>query len=444
MTVAQPTEESDATTLPDPELNPLLNPLLAAHMGRWAEVYFTNPPEKRGQAVAELLRELGSSSPPQPVPVPENQAQILDSPVPENPVLRKPVFQEPAFPRGDQHVPERLDDGSGKEQYDWTHDRASTRDSFDLAEETPLTCNSCGHNNWRGQRFCGMCGMPLGFSPEQAVEAAPSTVSWAEPRVPSEGRLSEPMAEFADSAAPFEHHPTPQSESWHMREQNLPNPGPLFQFQSELDSAPRSYRVYLGAVIAILLTVLLYMAWRGSAAFWSNVRTPAQIPRAVSTEQPVVPPQAQPTPVQNAVEKNAPPVTAPASTARSQNQTDTSAPTDAAPKPRPAPRIVAVTAPSSATPAAEQGGSEELATAEKFLDARPGAARDTQEAARWLWKAVAKQNVTATFLLSDLYLRGDGVAKNCDQGRLLLDAAARKGVTAAAERLRHLQAFGCQ
>jgi hypothetical protein len=43
-----------------------------------------------------------------------------------------------------------------------------------------------------------------------------------------------------------------------------------------------------------------------------------------------------------------------------------------------------------------------------------------------------------------LYLRGDGVPKNCDQARLLLDAAARKGGTAAAERLRNLQAFGCE
>ncbi|MFZ0815676.1 MAG: hypothetical protein WAM78_09160 [Candidatus Sulfotelmatobacter sp.] len=221
-----------------------------------------------------------------------------------------------------------------------------------------------------------------------------------------------------------------------MREQNFPDPGPRFQFQSELDSAPRSYRVYLGAVVAILLTVLLYMGWRSGAAFWSNVRNPAQIPHPVSTEQ-------QPTPVQNAMERSTPPATPPVSTARTQNQTDTSAPANVTSKPRPAPRIVPVIA-MSTNPAPEQGGFEELATAQKFLDARPGAARDTQEAARWLWKAVAKQNVTATFLLSDLYLRGEGVTKNCDQGRLLLDAAARKGVTAAAERLRHLQAFGCQ
>jgi TPR repeat protein len=46
--------------------------------------------------------------------------------------------------------------------------------------------------------------------------------------------------------------------------------------------------------------------------------------------------------------------------------------------------------------------------------------------------------------LADLYLKGDGVTKSCDQAHVLLDAAARKGSRAAAERLRHLQAFGCE
>ena len=81
--------------------------------------------------------------------------------------------------------------------------------------------------------------------------------------------------------------------------------------------------------------------------------------------------------------------------------------------------------------------------AQRYLNAGPGTMRDSREASAWLWKAVAKQNLTATMLLSDLYLRGDGVTKSCDQARLLLDAAARKGGTAAAQRLRNLQAFGC-
>jgi len=65
--LARPTDgtESDSN-LPQPELNPLLNPVLGQHMGRWAEVYFTSPPEKREAAVLELLRELRSNSNPQP------------------------------------------------------------------------------------------------------------------------------------------------------------------------------------------------------------------------------------------------------------------------------------------------------------------------------------------------------------------------------------------
>jgi TPR repeat protein len=79
-----------------------------------------------------------------------------------------------------------------------------------------------------------------------------------------------------------------------------------------------------------------------------------------------------------------------------------------------------------------------------YLNGTQGMPRDRREAAQWLWKAVGKGNVAATTTLSDLYLRGDGVRKNCDQARLLLDAAARKGGRAAALRLGHLQAFDCQ
>jgi len=91
-----PIDKFDAETLPDPELNPLLNPLLGAHMGRWAEVYFTSPPEKRNQAVADLLRELKSAPPPESGPVPaiknenrENEIQALQSSLP-SPRKRNP------------------------------------------------------------------------------------------------------------------------------------------------------------------------------------------------------------------------------------------------------------------------------------------------------------------------------------------------------------------
>ena len=57
---------------------------------------------------------------------------------------------------------------------------------------------------------------------------------------------------------------------------------------------------------------------------------------------------------------------------------------------------------------------------------------------------MAKHNGAAALALADLYLKGDGVSKNCDQARVLLDSAARRDLAGAGKRLRNLQAFGCQ
>jgi TPR repeat protein len=65
-------------------------------------------------------------------------------------------------------------------------------------------------------------------------------------------------------------------------------------------------------------------------------------------------------------------------------------------------------------------------------------------AAKFLWKAVGKENPSAILLLSDMYLIGDGVPKSCDQARLLLTAATRKGVPQAAQKLRNLLRSGCR
>jgi TPR repeat protein len=88
-------------------------------------------------------------------------------------------------------------------------------------------------------------------------------------------------------------------------------------------------------------------------------------------------------------------------------------------------------------------GTEELAVAQRYLYGTNGERQNRAEAAQWLWKAMAKHNANATLLLADLYLKGNGVTKNCDQARVLLDSAARAGMKEAGERLRHLPAFGC-
>jgi hypothetical protein len=94
------------------------------------------------------------------------------------------------------------------------------------------------------------------------------------------------------------------------------------------------------------------------------------------------------------------------------------------------------------TGAGTANGSVELAMAEAYLAGKNGP-RNSAEAAKLLWRAVAKENTTAILLLSDLYKAGDGVPKSCDQARLLLTAAARKNVAEAATRLRELETSGC-
>ena len=87
------------------------------------------------------------------------------------------------------------------------------------------------------------------------------------------------------------------------------------------------------------------------------------------------------------------------------------------------------------------GGGAELAQAQRYLSP---ASRNSAEAARWLWKSVSKENPKAVLLLSDLYAKGDGVPKSCDQARLLLTVAARKGQAEAASRLQSFDAGECQ
>lgn len=88
-------------------------------------------------------------------------------------------------------------------------------------------------------------------------------------------------------------------------------------------------------------------------------------------------------------------------------------------------------------------GKSELAAAQAALRWTNGA-RDSSKAARLLWAAVANDNSTAAVLLADLYLRGDGVPKSCEQARVLLTAASKSGDAQGQQKLSELNANGCQ
>lgn len=419
--MAQPIDEPNVRILPDPELNPLLNPLLAAHMGRWAEVYFTNPPEKRAEAVSELVRELTNNP---------TAVEVAARPTREEriPVIPHEVLEEAFEESPEQAAPDEL-----------------------TVEEAGVLCGSCGQRNSTQQRFCGMCGERLTAAPEfderQIAESVPAT-RWDAPEQIQAGESSTSESHSSPFVYRREDFFGSERPSSSPAEQRPTEFASFSQYEPEPSS--NNYRVYAGAAVAVILAVLMYATWRSNTAFWSSGSAPAALPQAAPTPSnesraATVPKPPETLAAQPSSTNSGEPATssAPSAPLNQEQASESTGNNRGKPRPAPAPHIVPVSV-SSAAGTAEQSGSEELATAQRYLSTSPGQARDSQQAASWLWKAVAKKNLTATLLLSDLYLRGDGVTKSCDQARLLLDAAARKGGTGAAERLRNLPAFGCQ
>ena len=423
--------------LTPPELNPLLNPVLAQNMGRWAEVYFTSPPEKREQAVLDLVREL------------EAQNSIRAEPVVAPPVavpqqrtlepMISPVSREPQVPR------------------------------------TFLPCQSCGRENPSSQRFCGMCGTLL---PEAEEASQLQRERWhaADLHIQDQHIHDQHVEDFPrEESVRFQEEesqfapPERDHRDLYERQRQRSNTNELSLFQTgrEVDyryddsdeimdaPSPGSYRMYIGLALAMIIGGLLYMAWRSAQAApqASNLTPPA--PEEVAKEPAT--PASSPT---TSAKTNTPDRT-PATSNQPAAATAARAPagTHSAAEPtRPEParngrpsQVDRVATPKTAIPeekslpeASTGNGAEELSLAQRYLNGTSGQRRDSAEAAKWLWKSIAKHNAEASLLLSDLYLRGDGVSKNCDQARVLLDAAALRGVKDAGPRLRHLQAFGCQ
>ena len=88
-------------------------------------------------------------------------------------------------------------------------------------------------------------------------------------------------------------------------------------------------------------------------------------------------------------------------------------------------------------------GQEEFAAARELLR---GVHRkqDLSRAVDLLWAGVRKGYVPAEVTLADLYRRGDGVEKNCDQAQVLLVAASKKGSPDARHLLEQMAEEGCE
>ncbi len=396
-------------TVPDPELSPTTNPILAQNLGLWAQVYYTTPPEQRDQAVQKLLEELKGESRQEERGGAEKATAEQVAPRTERKTIAETEQKATDFPQlRDAPVNETV------EVRNLTIPPVKTT----LQEQAPeilddsLVCPACLHKNRLQQRFCGLCGFPLKSS--QPTSGEPAAVKKSAP---------------APAPPPAQSFPLPRQverseESWDwLREKNTT----AFDTSSEHSGTWK----YIAAVAGALLLLLLASIW------WAGSKSsppPAQAPATEQTAPAAAPEPSQPAkPTQSATSQpSSQPPSAP-------EKTDT-------PIVQSPPEQSTKTPAAAANPArggsSADDGTAELIQARRYLDGQ-GVPRDSRAASFWLWKAVAKKNTTSVLLLSDLYARGDGVSRSCDQARVLLSAAAQRGSTEAAAKLVSLRQTIC-
>ena len=400
-----PSHEDDESrpgkVLPDPDLNPMLNPLLGKHLGRWAQVYFTSPPEKREQAVQELLKELEAASPPS-----NGKTVAIDS------SARTPSQAD--FPRPAASRPPERETGNPPE---------FRLEKTEPDSSTSLTCPACMHKNPPKQRFCGFCGFSL-------RNGLPET-----PRLESRGD----EGQSAPSSFPPQLEQVRAADNWQwLHDKNLEELRNTHQTASWI-------KYFVGIIIAGVV-VGGYFVLRSGAVQAPPKPAAAVIAQPVSTPPASDAPSASGSNTSDATsEDKQPPGNQPQGVTPSPQAQTTEGSVAQPSQPPPA-----TTKQNSALPSADvetsesvqtdqpvEEGKQELLVGRRYLTGQ-GEPEDHVMAAKWLWRAVAKQNTSALLLLSDLYARGDGVPQSCDQARILLTSAVKKGSSEAAEKLQSL------
>ena len=294
--------------------------------------------------------------------------------------------------------------------------------------------------------------LPAEIPEEPAAHVEFSKSSGVEPRATSELSLpkSEPAAELEETVV--ESVPAP------------PALEPLSSFERETDSDSPGWmdRFTFGRAVGIMLFLTLfagsyvYHRELGQALIWLG----HQIAGDESSEsskfvRPEVPAVSHPTPERapeaRMIEPQAP-VIEHSAQATEPSSADLPAASDKTPSPQikegspgslvPLTQVTRPPAPAAAGDNSVEPGQPEYLKALQILRS-PGRSSEVPAAIQLLWAAVEKGNTGAEVDLAELFRTGQGVAKNCDQARILLSAAARKGSAEARKRLEALQRQGC-
>ncbi len=315
--------------------------------------------------------------------------------------------------------------------------------------EPEVVCSSCHYLNSADQKFCGYCGASLTLD-----KTAEAKTPIAEPGRNASSEL--PPLVFEEK--PPVQEPLMASQARALREKDENDLEFLRNKTSGVED--NSSRWKYAALVALFL-IAGVVAYR-----WYSGMTILPFQATATSSKPASVREGNPQQTQEPRIAADVPITTPPATAKSVPQSRQTVPapplkaktntvnpppqrafargvTPATQMSRENPAAAPPTAAAGLPANGPMGGAAELAQAEHYLSPTSGT-RDTSEAAKWLWKSVSKENSRAVLLLSELYAKGDGVPKSCDQARLLLSVAAKKGNTDAATRLQAFDSSGCQ
>jgi hypothetical protein len=392
--VALPPSKQPFSGLPDPDLTPSLNPTLARNLGRWAEVYFTTPPEQRDAAVQKLLHELqeaeqkrlgwrgAETAPGTPV-----SAELREQTV---------AVEARQFPVATEQI-----------------ESVSSVEVPELLAQTAEPGTSAPSDSRRSPLTEILQATAPSFESSAAVEATlPSTeviLAWN-----GNEALTQPLMVARGGAAVGSLVPETATA-----DQPAANVGEISRvLRPVTGSRPGTLGLWrkIGAVAAAVMVVVLIRTVIKSRETRPTFST---LPAVSSVAAPSSQERASSSTTPNGVVPSAgthPPTLQPAASHESE--------------------------PSVAS-APKQDATPELAMAERYRSGK-GVPQDSAQAAHWLWQAVAKESGDALERLAGMYATGDGVPRDCDQARVLAGAAAKKLPQDAVRMDEELRAAGCQ
>ncbi len=415
-------KERSSRALPNSRLNPLLNPLLAQQLGRWAHIYYTAPVDKRESAVEELLRELEAEA--------AKIAAAGNTPAAAAPAALEPFVAEPEVAAEPIRSTQVIRDD---EELELSAEMQEPPTSLPF-REAPIDENP-PQDLLNADPESGKLPWPtLGLRNIQRAEPHESEAGSIALAPITDPMIMDPMT-GANAPSASERFAALMARgtarAWQLRPQSL--------------VVATSLVLVIGTVLWIAHRSIAQIAVghqgsvaqgpvaQGSVASGGAAGSPAARPATASGTL-AIPPASLPKRPGTTADLAATTVSQRASGPEASRRSEA-----------PNGGTTGQTSQRAIMVSDKKGddADDDLATGLRYLHG-DGVERDSEAAVHHLWKAVSKHNGPALVVLAGLYAQGDGVDKNCDQARILILAAARQKTQHVETALETLHRSGCE